>query len=328
MRIGLIGYGNVAKELVKLFCEAKERYQIGYILNSRGGVRCLPQNHEFTGELCEHPDWITKLTYWDVKDVEIDVLVELSTTVAADGEPALSYIKDALSRGIAVVTGNKGPVLHAYKELSALAQEHHTYLGIGCTVGGALPSISCAMDGCAGAGIWSMEGVLNGTSNYILEEMSNGHSYETALKAAQEAGIAETDPSADITGLDTAIKMTILANVVWNQSLSLNDCRITGIETITAEELCTAKRQGMRIRLLGKAVWAPNEDHIPAQITVQPTCLDFTHPLYGVSGKNKGICYHTDILGDITISGGASNKRAAAGAILRDIEQLKKRQNP
>lgn len=321
MRIGLIGYGGVGKAFIRLLKDKDIPCKLIFILNSKGGVvdengLSLEDINSFENNLENHISWNKGITYNNILDKKIDFLVELTPTNKETGEPALSYIKCAINNKVNVVTGNKGPILNAYNELSKLANENNVHLGIGCTTGGALPSISGGIVDCAGANIISIEGVLNGTTNYILKEMEKKDiNYNEALKIAQELGIAETDPRLDVEGYDTAAKMIILANTLMGANLSINDADILGITKISVNEIKNAKSENKKIKLLGKAYIKENKTYV----SVSPTKLDKEHPLYSVEGKNKGVYFNTDILGDITIIGGASGTRNAAASILRDI---------
>lgn len=191
---------------------------------------------------------------------------------------------------------------------------------VGCTTGGALPSINGGVIEVAGSEITSMEGILNGTTNYILSEMMEKDiSYDEALKQAQKEGIAEKNPTLDIEGYDTAVKIIILSNVIFNTDLSLNDIKVEGIGHIKKEELIVLKEQEKKLKLMGKVAMKNGK----ATAEVKLCEIDKSHPLYLVDGKNKGITYKTDSLGEISIIGGASGRINAAAAILRDLINLK-----
>ena len=319
MKMGLIGYGSVGKALIKLIYERKLPIEIKYILKSDGGIfnkQGIKLDEIVDKNIKDHSNWIDNLSFSNIIAEGIDCLVELTSTNIKTGEPALSFIKSAWIKGINVVTGNKGPILLEYKNLKSIAEKTGAYLGIGCTVGGALPSISCGKYDAAGAKIESIKGVLNGTTNYILNAMKcENKTYEESLEHAKEIGIAEKDPSLDVEGYDTAIKTIILSNALMGSDLSLEDAEIEGITNVTLEDIKEAVGEGKKIKLVGQAFC--NEGEIKVQ--VKPMKLDESSPLFFVEGKNKGVLYKTDILGDITVIGGASSPRNAAAAILRDI---------
>lgn len=279
-----------------------------FVLKSDGGIfdkSGLDINEIIENEtnIKKHKNWIEKLKLNDVIDEKLDFLIELTPTNKVDGEPAITYIKEALSRKINVVTGNKGPILADYHGLKNLADKNKVTIGIGCTTGGALPSINGGIIECAGSEILSIEGVLNGTTNFILKEMLDRKiSYEEALLEAQRLGIAENDPSFDVEGYDTAIKMIILTNAIMNVNFKLSDVKIEGVTKLKYEDLRLAHENNQKIKLVGKA-FRENDD---IRIEVAPRILEQENPLYFVDGREKGIVYYTDVLGRILISGGAS----------------------
>lgn len=332
MNVGLIGFGGVGKAFIKLLID-KEKYlldkynrtiSIKYIIKSDGGVY-NPKgiNLKELISFLENGHVIQEYKYWQdvnidsiIENNDIDTLVELTSTNIVDGEPGLTHIRKALENNINVVTGNKGPILLKYKELNQTAKRSGLALKIGCTTGGALPSINGGIYDVAGAEINSIEGILNGTTNYILSEMTNNEiSYEEALQIAQKLGIAEADPTLDVEGFDSASKIVILANVLMDTDIKLEDLNIEGITKVNKEGLKALKNEGMKIKLIAK-VERSNED---IKVYVKPIAIDNNHPLYSVDYKNKGIYFNTDTLGDIALIGGASGTINAAASILRDI---------
>ena len=337
MDIGLIGFGGVGQALIKLLID-KESYllqqynlkiNVKYIIKSNGGIynasginlseilKVIDENINIT---C-HNEWKDNLNINDIIDNnDIDTLVELTATNIETGEPGLTHIRKSLENNINVVTGNKGPILLDYKKLKVLADNNNVELKVGCTTGGALPSINGGIYDIAGSKIQSIEGVLNGTTNYILSKMANDNvDYKEALLEAQKVGIAESDPSLDVLGYDTASKIIILSNVLMNSDLKLEDLKINGIEEVRLDNIEKAKVRGNKIKLIGKVY--KKDNLVKGYVT--PIEIDENHPLYCVDYKNKGIYYKTDTLGDISIIGGASGTMNAAASILRDIILLR-----
>lgn len=337
MDIGLIGFGGVGQALIKLLID-KESYllqqynlkiNVKYIIKSNGGIynasginlseilKVIDENINIT---C-HNEWKDNLNINDIIDNnDIDTLVELTSTNIETGEPGLTHIRKSLENNINVVTGNKGPILLDYKKLKVLADNNNVELKVGCTTGGALPSINGGIYDIAGSKIQSIEGVLNGTTNYILSKMANDNvDYKEALLEAQKVGIAESDPSLDVLGYDTASKIIILSNVLMNSDLKLEDLKINGIEEVRLDNIEKAKVRGNKIKSIGKVY--KKDNLVKGYVT--PIEIDENHPLYCVDYKNKGIYYKTDTLGDISIIGGASGTMNAAASILRDIILLR-----
>ena len=328
MDIGLIGFGGVGKSFIKLLIEKEDslkkrglNFKVKYIIKSDGGIynkdginlkAIVKKDYDLKG--LDFKEDININTIIENKD--IDTLIELTSTNIETGEPGLTHIRLALESGINVVTGNKGPILLQYRALKNIADNNNVKLGIGCTTGGALPSINVGSFDIAGADILSIEGVLNGTSNFILAKMYEYEiDYNSALTNAISLGIAESNYNLDVEGFDTAGKILILANVLMNSELTLKDIEIEGINNLKKEDILEEKCKGNKIKLIGKVYKENNE----IKAYVRPEILNINHPLYFVDNKNKGVYYKTDTLGDISVIGGASGTINAAASILRDL---------
>lgn len=336
MRAAIIGYGGVGKAFVHLLYDKKEylnkeglQIQVNYIIGRNGGIynsggidlKDLMEFGAGEGDITKYLQGGNKEVSFQkmLQNKDVDVVIELTPTNKETGEPAMTHIKKSLESGINVITANKGPILLAYNELKATAVKNGVQLGIGCTTGGALPSINAGIMDLAGSDILSIEGVLNGTTNYIINEMENIEiTYLEALKQAQRLGIAETDPTLDVEGWDTATKLVILTNVLMNEQKSLKDVSVEGITKITPERIKDCLDSGKKYKLVGRAV----KENGKIQMTVKLEKIDRTNPLYTVDGKNKAVRYVSDVLGDLTIIGGASGVIPAAASILRDLVNL------
>ena len=177
------------------------------------------------------------------------------------------------------------------------------------------PLIELAQHGLAGAAINRIEGILNGTTNYMLTRMENGASYEEALIEAQELGYAETDPSGDVDGWDAAVKVSILAKALFGVDLPIDQVDRTGISGISSEDIQAADKKGERIRLI-----ATIENHGDSiRGSVKPLSLPLTHPLSQVQGVMNAACLTTDTLGPVTLIGAGAGGRETAQALLADI---------
>ena len=257
-----------------------------------------------------------------INNKDIDYWIEITHTNIKTGEPGLAHIKTALENRINVVTSNKGPIVLDYRNLKLLAIKNNVELGIGCTTGGALPTVDGGIINMAGAEIKSIEGVLNGTTNFILKNMEdNSTTYLESLEKAKELGIAETDPSLDVEGRDTASKLLILTNVLMNMDKKLEEVKVEGITDITIQDIKQAKNEDKKYKLIGKTI---NENGI-ISMTVKLEKLNIDNPLYNVDGKNKAVRYTSDTLGDLTLIGGASGVIPAAASILRDIININRK---
>ncbi len=326
----LVGFGNVGKAFFQLLGEKPERIrkQYGLDLNLRsiieveGGlfsISPIRQNdvpETSPAGLTQNPLWNPGLVLEAVlKEVDPGVLVECTPSNIKTGKPGLSHIRTALENGWHVATANKGPLAVDYKGLREKARRNHLALKFSGAAAAALPTIDVGLYSLAGTEILAIEGILNGTTNYILTEMAKGKNYAEALKEAQVKGIAERDPSLDVEGWDTAVKLLLIANSVVGLDLSLKDIEVEGITNVPSQVLEASKKEGKALKLLGK-VRREQGDFKPE---VSLSAIDISHPLFGVDGPNKGITYFTDSMGAVTLTGGKSDPRGAAAALLKDI---------
>jgi len=245
-----------------------------------------------------------------------DLLIELSPTNLKHGEPGLSAMTWALEHDMDVVTANKGPLVLAYQRLAALATAKGKSLLFSGAVAGGLPTVNIGRRDLAGARVLRVEGIFNTTTNYILQRMAeNGLSFEGALAEAQQAGVAEADPSLDIDGWDAANKLIIVANSVLGMPASLDDVSVEGIRRIRRDDLIRAKESDRALKLLATA--EPLADRYI--LAVRPTELPMEHPLARLSKWQMGVVYTTDIMGVITAIIEDEGTTATAGAVLRDV---------
>jgi len=251
-----------------------------------------------------------------IQSESADVLIEMTPTNLIDGEPGKTHIFAAVKKGMEVVSANKGPIVLFYEELHALARQHDCALHISAATAAALPTLDVGCVCLAGTRVLSAEGILNGTTNYILSRMTEeACSYDVALKAAQALGIAETDPSYDVEGKDTAIKMVLIANRVFGTSFGVADILATGITQIRPQDITAAAQDNKVIKLIGTAELVQGE----VKLSVTPKRLDKQHPLASVNGSEKAMSYMTDTMDRITVMGGKSSPVGAAAALLKDL---------
>jgi homoserine dehydrogenase len=267
------------------------------------------------GHLRDLPAYTSRDTIEIVERADADILVEVSPTNLEHAEPALSLIRAAFRRGLHVVTANKGPVALWFAELRREALESGCYFGYEGTVMSGTPALRLAWSDLAGCEIVELSGIVNGTTNYILTQMEQGKSYHEALAEAQQLGYAEADPAGDVEGYDAAAKALILANVVMDARLVLQDVGRTGISGLTSEMVAAATAAGERWKLLAR-VWREGDD---VRASVLPTRLPISHPLAGVSGVTNAITFTTDLLGDVTLIGPGAGGAATGFAVLSDI---------
>ena len=328
--IVLAGFGRVGKAFCVLLQEKRdslrERYGLDLglraVLRSDGGFMVETDLSEpalseiLAGQAGGGPLWSSGLTTESaLKHIEPGILVECTPSNLETGEPGLRHIQIALTHGWHVVTANKGPLVLASTRLLRLARKKGLSLRYSGATAAALPTLDIGLFSLAGAEILAIEGILNGTSNYILTRMGEGVTFEEALKDAQARGIAEPDPALDVEGWDTAAKLLLIANSVLGLELTLEDIKVKGIAGISSSLTLDAKRKQKSLKLVGKI--SRKEGKWTA--SVLPIALEAGHPLSHVDGTNKGITFLTDTMGVVSLSGGKSDPRGAAAALLKDI---------
>lgn len=333
MRIILVGYGVVGKGVTTIlthrYAEKNREYGLnpkivaiadidGAVINPRG---LSPENLETIKQrgypISSDPDFgkpgISALEV--IESVEAEVVVEVTPVNIKNGEPALSHIKKAFTTGKHVVTTNKGPLALAMPALTELAQYNNAYFRFSGTVGGGTPMLEFAKRCLAGDRILTIRGILNGTTNYILTEMSqNRITFQEALTNAQKLGYAEKEPSMDIDGFDTACKVVILANWIMNKKITLRNVERTGIRDVSLEMLDEASKRGNTIKLIGSI----DTD----KVAVKPVEIAKTNPLC-VSGVLNAVTFSTEFAGEQTLVGRGAGGPETASAVLRDLLDIR-----
>jgi homoserine dehydrogenase len=246
-----------------------------------------------------------------IRSIDHDIVVEATPTNIENGEPGFSIMTAAFAAGRHIVTSNKGPLVLHFTELKESAEDNGLYFRFEATVGGAVPIFNLVNEALAGNTVIGIEGILNGTCNYILTRMAEERMpYELVLKEAQELGIAEADPSYDVEGIDSACKLVIIANSIIGQNATYHDVDVTGITKITPEALELANKNNYVIKLVCEAR--------EGRLTVAPRLVPKRHPL-AVGGTLNVASILTDLAGKITISGKGAGSIETASSILSDI---------
>lgn len=289
MKILFIGFGNVAKETARILVE-KELYPklkldpiiVGVFTNRHGGVEnndgidieSLMSNLKEKNSLALNEKELSSLTPLEAaQKLDYDVLVELSAlSISGHGEPATSYIRAALERGKSVVSANKGPVAFHYHELKKLADEKGVKYMFESAVMDGAPVFNLVQRCMKGCTINGFSGILNGTTNYILSFMEQGGTFEEGVKQAQEAGIAEADPTMDTDGWDPAAKTAAFANVIMDADITPYDVERSGISEITPEMCQDALKRGNRLKLMCRA--EKKDGKISASVKVEEVSKD------------------------------------------------------
>ena len=321
MRIAIIGYGNVGRGFVDLLnvrrAALKEEFgfepKVTAILARRGG-RLNPGGIDLNREI----DFTSQSATLEAVLDHADVIVELTPTDVHTGGAGLIHCREALSAHKHVVTANKGPLVVAYRELASLARSCGVQFRFEGTVMGGTPSMALGIETLAAAGVKSMRGIVNGTTNFILTQMEAGQTYADALLNAQEMGYAEADPSGDVEGWDAAAKSVILANTLMGSDLRVDDVDREGITCITAAMVAVAKAAGERWKLIAQVNRAG--DRVAA--SVRPTRVSLSDPLAWVGGGMNALTYSTEAIGEVTLIGAGAGGKATGFAVLSDLLKI------
>ena len=268
-------------------------------------------------DLREFPDSpFGHLVTHDFNDILNDKDIQIVAEMMGGSHPAYDFTKACLEAGKSVVTSNKEVVARFGAELLALAEQNGVRYLFEASVGGGIPIIRPMVNDLASNEIISVNGILNGTTNYILTQMlENGTAYEDALKDAQKKGYAEANPAADVEGLDAARKIVILAALAFGTLLSPDKIHCEGITKITAEDAETAKALGCSVKLIGHTELVGGK----VLAMVSPRMIPAANPLSGVSDVFNGILVDANMLGEAMFYGKGAGKLPTASAVVADI---------
>ena len=333
-KLALAGFGSVGRGLVELLHENRGRLeercgfraQVCLIVSRSHGTALMPdglslgeilQTFAETGRLgtaCKAED--NRAPFEELLARSgAEVLIEATPTNLDGGEPGLSHVRCALERGLHVVTSNKAPIALAYDELDRLARERGVRLLFEGTVQGGTPLLAMAREGLAGCAIEGVQGILNASTNYVLTEMEKGRTYEEACAEARSAGVLEADPTLDVEGWDAAVKLVILAHVLFDANMRVEDVDREGITRVTPEMIRDAKERGERIKLLAEL----KREGSALRASVRPTALPLSNPIAALDGTENIVTLYADPLGPVTLRGSGGGGRETAQGILADL---------
>ena len=313
--LALIGFGNVARALARLFLRKqdllKSQYDITFsftgISTGRHGFAVNPKGLDIEEalKLVERGKSISPLSTLPaedslsvIKQSQADVMFENSPVNTQTGQPALDHIRTALELGMHAITANKGPVVHGYRELTALAKSKGKAFGFESTVLGGSPVFSVFRETFPLAELSSFKGILNATTNIILSRMESGESYEDAVKYCQSVGVAETDPTNDVDGWDAAIKVAALITVLMDTPFTPQQVNPIGIRGITRDMIEKSRLEAKRYKLVCSVEKIGDQ----IQARVAPELVDASSPLYGMMNSSTGVTFRTDVLPDYSIT--------------------------
>lgn len=328
LKICVMGFGAVGQGVAKVISLKKDKIKELYDINlkivsvadSSSSAICedgldektLVDTKTDTGKVGNYPEYGSDINGEDVLDAcDFDVLMEATPTNIVDAEPARSLTLKAFKMGKDVISSNKGHLALNFRELIDSANENNVEFKYEASVGGTMPIINLAHETLPANEIKSIIGILNGTTNYILSRMtSEGTSYENTLKESQQLGIAETDPTQDVMGIDAACKTVILANSLLGIPATYDDVKVKGISEITSEAISLASKQGYLIKLIAEIS--------PENLEVSPRLVK-KGSVYDINGTLNMANLKTDLSGDVTVMGIGAGSVETAAAMMTDL---------
>jgi homoserine dehydrogenase len=330
LRIILCGFGVVGQSLVKLFDSRSEDLYAKYglkprvvgVFDSKGSavdssgldLEKLVETKKNHGSVKNYSSTKNKMSGIDmIKNLEADVLIETTASNYKDAEPGMTHITMAMKKGMHVISVNKGPLALAFPSLLELATYNQVLLKFSGTVGGGTPILDYAKDSLRGERITSFAGILNGTTNYILTNMANGLTFESALKDAKDKGYVEADEALDLDGLDAAAKLVILANWIMGMKVTMPDIKCTGIRKVTTDDIKKAAKKKCAIKLIASC---------NKELEVGPKEVSVDDPLC-VNGTLNAIAFTSEHSGTQTIIGKGAGGMETASSILRDLLDIR-----
>jgi len=313
IKVGIIGFGTVGKGLAHTLLNQRQRLQektgTTFTLKTVADIAIAKLPAEFAGVT------LTAKATDIFADPEIDIVVELIGGM----EPAKSFILAAINAGKHVVTANKALLSVHGGEIFRAAAVRGVEVGFEASVGGGIPVIKALKEGLVANRINYIEGIMNGTANYILSQMSDrGTPFAEVLKEAQQLGYAEADPTYDVEGIDTAHKLAILMTLAYGKNVRLEHVTVEGISSIEPIDIRFAKKFGFRIKLL--AISRNHGDSVEAR--VHPTMVPEGHMLATVNGAYNGIQFQGDTVGDVMLYGKGAGMMPTGSAVCADVVDI------
>lgn len=323
LKVAIAGFGGVGRATADLLLSRRERYRQVYgvdvrlvaVCGSRAGL--ADANGLQANQLDALQAGLSGADF--VMASGADVLIEAGPSDFRSGEPGLAYLRTALSAGQDCIVISKGALVHSGRQLRELAQASGAMLKLSGAAAAALPTLDLLDHSLAGCKVLAIEGILNATTNYLLDAMSTqGLGFDAALREAQAGGFAEADPRNDTEGWDTACKLLLLANFGLGADLTMDDLVVEGIQSVTAERVEAWRAKGLVPKLIGSLTRADGAIRASVGIKTYPLSDPFAH----VSGKNKAIRISSDAMGETLAIGCGVEPIATAAAALKDLEHI------
>ena len=314
INVGLIGFGTIGAGVAKILAENQEVIQ-----KRLGAALCLAKIADLditTDRGIVVNDGVLTTSVDDIiENPKIDIVIEL----IGGYEPARTLILKALKNNKHVVTANKALLAKHGDELFETVEEKGLSIGFEASIGGAIPIIRSIREGFVANRIQAIEGIVNGTANYILSKMSDENcDFDVALKEAQEKGFAEVDPTFDIEGIDSAHKIAVLTRIAYGTPIKFEDIKVSGITNITSEDIECGKEFGYRIKLLAISKY----DGEAIDIRVHPAMIPSSHPMASVNGVLNAIRVCDDMMDENILIGHGAGALPTGSAVVGDIVEI------
>ncbi|HEX3030912.1 MAG TPA: homoserine dehydrogenase [Bacillota bacterium] len=311
IKIGLMGLGTVGTGVAKILLNNAD------VLERRIGARLelvkVLERYKARAEGLLPLELLTEDPRELTENPEVDVVVELIGGI----HPAKEFILQALQNGKSVVTANKDLIAQEGKELFEMAESTNSDLLFEASVGGGIPIIRPLKQCLAANNIKTVMGIVNGTTNYMLTKMTQeGSDFAEVLAEAQARGYAESDPTADVGGLDAARKVAILASIAFNTRVTFDDVYVEGITKVTSQDITYATELGYIIKLLGIAKL---DEEGQVEVRVHPTFIPKNHPMASVNDVFNAIFVNGDAVGDTMFYGRGAGEMPTASAVVGDV---------
>ena len=314
VNIGIIGFGNVGSGVAKILRDKKS------LLSEKIGLeieikKICDKDILSKRNVIVDKNLLTRNAAEVINDPQIDIVVELMGGI----HPAKEFIIEALKKGKNVVTANKALLAREGKELFAMAADRGKSIYFEASVGAGIPIIKSIREGLVANKFSGIYGIVNGTSNFILSQMSGDNcSFADALNDAKLKGFAEKDPTLDIEGMDSAHKLVLLTYLCFGRLVSLEDVFIEGISQVSLADINYAKELGFQIKLLSIAKKEADE----LEVRVHPTLIPQSHLLSSVTGVFNAIYVSSDLAGNLLFYGPGAGQLSAASAVVSDLVDL------
>ncbi|MGE7020908.1 homoserine dehydrogenase [Solibacillus cecembensis] len=314
IKAAILGFGTVGQGIYHILNEKRQE------LRQKLGVELEVSKILVTDASRERVPGTQHLMTESINEVFAEQGIQVVFEAIVNEEPAFSYLKQAVERKCHVITANKVMFAKRGAELEALAKENGVFVGYEASVAGGVPIIKTMKNILLVNDVSRVQGILNGTTNYILTKMrAEGWSFDDALKEAQSLGYAEADPFNDVSGQDAFKKLMILSSLAFGEQPNWSDVEVIGIEKITAAQVAEATEKGLRYRHVAEVEKRANGE---IYAKVSPVLVDKEHPLYPVDDVFNAVAMETNYIGTLSITGPGAGMYPTASVMVEDYAEI------